>query len=91
MSYTIHFEKDVLKSIAKWKKSNPLLLKKLENILKDIALHPRSGIGHPEPLVGGGDIQYSRRITANDRILYDIYDNEVIVIVIQVGGHYGDK
>ncbi len=91
MAYTIHFEKDVLKSIAKWKKSNPLLLKKLENILVDISLHPRIGIGHPEPLVGGGDVTYSRRITANDRILYDIYDDEVVVIVIQVGGHYADK
>ena len=54
-------------------------------------LHPRTGIGHPEPLIKGSGIRYSRHITAHDRIIYDIYDNVVTVLVIQVGGHYDDK
>lgn len=89
--YEIKFESGTEKIVAKWKKSNPILFKKLRDILKDIMQHPRTGIGHPEPLVGGRDIIYSRRITANNRIIYRIYDNEVYVIVIELEGHYNDK
>ena len=72
-------------------KSNPILFKKLRQVLMDIMLHPRTGIGHPEPLVGGGDITYSRRISANNRIIYRIHDAEVYVIVVELEGHYSDK
>ncbi len=89
--YSIRFEAKVDKIIAKWKKSNPILFKKLRSILVDIMQHPRSGIGHPEPLIGGGDITYSRRISAHNRIIYRIHDNEVYVVVIELEGHYDDK
>lgn len=77
--------------MAKWKKSNPILFKKLAQILESIMDDPRSGIGHPEPLVGGGDVTYSRHISKSDRIIYDIYDNEVRVLVLALEGHYSDK
>lgn len=92
MDYKIIFETSELKRIEKWKKSNPILLKKLQKILNDIAQHPRTGLGHPEPLVGyeGVDV-FSRRISASDRIVYEIYDDRIVVVVVQVGGHYADK
>lgn len=89
--YAIHFETKVDKIVAKWKKSNPILFKKLHNVLKDIMLHPRTGIGHPEPMVGGGNITYSRHISAHDRIIYNIHDEEVYVVVVELEGHYKDK
>lgn len=89
--YEIRFESKTEKVIAKWKMSNPILFKKLRNVLVDIMQHPRSGIGHPEPLVGGGDITYSRRISANNRIIYRIHDYEVYVVVIELEGHYDGK
>ena len=64
---------------------------KLRRVPDDVMEHPRTGIGHPEPLVGGGDITWSRRITAHDRIIYDIHDEEVVVVVVEVEGHYDDK
>lgn len=89
--YAIKFDEEVQKIISKWKKSNPLLHKKLIKILVAIAENPRHGIGHPEPLIGGHDVVYSRRISANDRIIYVIHDDEVYVIVVQIEGHYSDK
>lgn len=89
--YSIKFDSKVEKIISKWKKSNPALFKKLNKVLDDIMEHPKTGIGHPEALVGGNDITWSRRITANNRIIYNIYENEVCVIVIDLEGHYGDK
>lgn len=91
MRYRIDFDKDALKTIARYKKSNPNRFKKLSKLLDDIAKHPRTGIGHPEPLVGGNSITYSRHIAGKDRIIYDIYDETVNVYVLDVEGHYNDK
>ncbi len=91
MIYTINYSKAADKTLRKWKKSNPRLFKKATEILFDIMQHPRIGLGHPEALVGGNDITYSRRITAEDRIIYDIYDDYVSVLVIQMEKHYNDK
>ncbi len=34
---------------------------------------------------------YSRHISANERIIYQIHDSEVYVVIVELGGHYGDK
>lgn len=91
MKYNVDFTKDAQRVVKKWKKSNPILYKKLVVILDEISMHPRIGTGHPEPLRGGNDITYSRRLSAHDRIIYDIYDETVTVLVIDVEGHYDDK
>jgi len=39
----------------------------------------------------GNDITYSRRISGKDRLIYDIYDDIIAVLIISVGGHYKDK
>ena len=91
MKYNVDFTKDAQRVVKKWKKSNPILYKKLVVILDEISMHPRIGTGHPEPLRGGNDITYSRRLSAHDRIIYDIYDETITVLVIDVEGHYDDK
>ena len=91
MSYSIDYSVDVQKVIKKWKKSNPDAFKKLFKILPELEQHPRTGTGHPEAMKGGNDITWSRRITAHDRIIYDIYDDVVAVLIVEVEGHYNDK
>ncbi len=89
--YTILIEKSAIDTIGKWKKSNKTLFNKLTKILDDIMAHPRTGLGHPEPMIGGGNTMYSRHITAKDRIIYEINDERIIVVVFEVEGHYKDK
>ena len=91
MRYIIDISDHADKIIRKWKKSNPQLFKKYQRIYHELADHPRTGTGHPEPLRGGHDITYSRRLSAHDRIIYDIHDETVTVLVIDVEGHYDDK
>ena len=91
MRYIIDISDHADKIIRKWKKSNPQLFKKYQRIYHELADHPRTGTGHPEPLRGGNDITYSRRLSAHDRIIYDIHDEAVTVLVIDVEGHYDDK
>ena len=91
MSYAIRFSVKAEKVIIKYKKSNPVFYRKLSQLLTEITEHPRSGTGHPEPLVAGNSQRYSRRLSANDKIIYDIYDDIVVVYIVSVGGHYDDK
>lgn len=89
--YEVRVSTDAEKVIKKWKKSNPQLFKKYQKLFHELADHPRTGTGHPEPLIGGKDVTYSRRLSAHDRIIYDIYDNVLVVLIIETEGHYNDK
>jgi toxin YoeB len=91
MNYRIRFSNEAKKVIAKYKKSNPIAYRKLFRLLAEIADHPREGTGHPEPLIKGNSVTYSRRISANDRLIYDIYDDIVVVVVLSAKGHYENK
>lgn len=91
MIYALDFTDEAKTSLAKYKKSNPQLFKKIAKLLLELSEHPRTGTGHPEPLIGGNGITFSRRISGQHRIIYDIYDDVVKVYVISIEGHYGDK
>ena len=91
MSYTVRYTEDADKTIEKYKKSNPIAYKKAIRLITEITEHPREGTGHPEPLIGGNDITYSRRISGKDRIIYNIYDDIIVVLIVSVEGHYDDK
>ena len=89
--YKIEFTQIAIKTVSKYKKSNPVQYKKLVRLLNELMEHPRTGTGHPEPLKSGDSITYSRRISKNDRQIYDIYEEKITVLVLAVEGHYGDK
>jgi toxin YoeB len=89
--YEVKVSTEADRVLKKWKKSNPQLWKKYQKIYHELIDHPRTGLGHPEALKGGNDITYSRHITAHDRIIYDIYDEVLVVLVIEAEGHYNDK
>lgn len=91
MKYTIDLSPGAEKVLKKWKKSNPIAFKKFRDLLPELEQHPRTGTGHPEPLIGGGGITYSRHISKCDRMIYDIYDERVNVLIIELEGHYRDK
>ncbi len=89
--YSIQLSSEADKVLRKWKKSNPQLWKKYQKIYHELMDNPRLGLGHPEPLKGGNNITWSRHVSAHDRLIYDIYDDIITVLVIEVEGHYTDK
>ena len=91
MTYILDFTDEAKTSLAKYKKSNQQLFKKITKLLLELAEHPRTGTGHPEPLIGGNGITCSRRISGQHRIIYDILDDVIKVYVISLEGHYHDK
>lgn len=65
--------------------------KKALKLIAELYEHPRTGTGKPEPLLGNRSGQWSRRISKKHRLVYEIHDTEVIVLVLTAYGHYGDK
>ena len=53
--------------------------------------HPETGSGQPEILKHDLEGLYSRRINKKHRLVYDIKDEIVTVIVLSAHSHYGDK
>lgn len=66
-------------------------MRKIDAIVEELKIHPKSGTGKPEQLKGSLRGFWSRRINHSDRIIYKTEDEQVIVIVISALGHYGDK
>lgn len=89
--YRLEFTDEAIASISRFKRSNISSYKKIVKLLEELMEHPRTGTGRPEPLVGSNNITYSRRINKKDRLVYDIYDEIVTVLVITAEGHYIDK
>ena len=72
-----------------WQTEDKKTLRRINDLLKDIDRHPFSGIGKPEPLKGDKQGYWSRRIDEANRIVYKVEHEQVIIV--QCGGHYGDK
>ena len=65
------------------------LVKKIFNLIADIQKHPFEGIGKPEALKNNYSGYWSRRITEKHRLVYQINDEEIIIIACK--DHYDDK
>lgn len=77
--------------MAKLKRQEPTAFKKAVKLIDELYEHPKTGTGKPEPLSGDRAGQWSRHITKKHRLVYEIRDMEVIVIVVSAYGHYEDK
>lgn len=77
--------------IAKLKRDEPAAYKKVVSFIQELKEHPKTGTGHPEPLKGKPEGRWSRQISKKHRLVYRIYETEVVVLVIAAYGHYDDK
>ncbi len=86
--YTIVFSEDAKKDMLELSKKAPYALSKLAKLLDELRVHPKTGTGQVEPLKGYGGTVFSRRITKEHRLVYKIYEDSVVVLVLSVFGHY---
>ena len=89
--YTINYTQRAQSDLIKLKRNEPSSFKKLIKLLNELAEHPRTGTGRPEQLKGDRSGQWSRRITEKHRLVYEIHDNIVTVLVLTAYGHYEEK
>ena len=91
MQYEIRYTPEANIGLAKLEKSEPKAFQKALRFIEELKVHPKTGTGHPEPLKGNRNGQWSREITKRHRLIYEIYDTEVVVLVLTAYGHYNDK
>ena len=89
MTYTLVLTTEAQKHLDDWAKSGQnKTLQKIAQLLEELTLHPKTGTGQVEQLKGNLSGYWSRRINKSDRIIYAIEDENVIVTVISMKGHY---
>ena len=92
MTYEVRLTSDALKDIARHKKSgDKKTLQKIADLLEELRHHPRTGTGQPEKLKYNLQGFWSRRISKKHRLIYEIEDGIITVIVVSAYSHYGDK
>ena len=69
-----------------WQATDRKMLKRVNQLLRDVLRDPFEGIGKPEPLKYGADGAWSRRITQEHRLVYMLADGDLVIL--QARYHY---
>ena len=69
-----------------WEIEDKKILKKINELIRDIDRNGNHGIGKPEPLKHEVSGCWSRRITDEHRLIYSI--DEENIYIASCGGHY---
>ena len=91
MTFEVIITPEAACDLVKLAKSEPKAYAKVQQFVKELREHPKTGTGHPEPLKGKPEGRWSREITKKHRLVYRIFDDEVVVLVLTAYGHYDDK
>ena len=91
MQYEVLFYEQAQRDLARLALNEPKAYAKAIRFIEELKVHPKTGTGHPEPLRGDRAGQWSRRITEKHRLIYEIRETEVRVLVLTAYGHYDDK
>jgi len=76
----IVFSKNAWEDFTSWLQIDKKMLKKINDLIKDIQRNPHSGIGKPEPLKYDLAGYWSRRIAQEHRLVYQAIDNDIRII-----------
>jgi toxin YoeB len=85
----VEFTDEALEHLKYFKKiNNPILLKKIRQLIESIIQTPYSGIGKPEALKYNYTGFWSRRINQEHRLIYKISENKNSITIYSLKGHY---
>jgi toxin YoeB len=69
-----------------WQKNDKRMVRRINDLIKDVLREPFEGIGKPEPLKHQLQGLWSRRIDEEHRLVYEIPEDELRVIACRY--HY---
>lgn len=85
----IIFDEEAKQDILFWKKSgNNQIKKKITQLLKSIGERPFEGVGKPEALKYNLSGKWSRHINEEHRIVYSVNEENSIIKIHSLKGHY---
>lgn len=82
MTYEVIVYEQAQMDLAALAKSEPKAFTKAQKFIEELKVHPKTGTGRPEALKGDRNGQWSREITKKHRLIYEIHDEVVSVIVL---------
>lgn len=71
---------EAIKQLDEWKKSDPKILIKIISLIAEVSSTPFTGTGKPELLKHNLKGKWSRRITQEHRLVYEVTDTSIIII-----------
>ncbi|HFI0138574.1 TPA: Txe/YoeB family addiction module toxin [Streptococcus suis] len=83
----IHFTEDAWEDYLYWQGQDKKTLKRINKIIKDMQRHPFEGIAKPEPLKYDYQGAWSRRIDAENRLIYMVESDRLCILSLK--DHYG--
>ena len=82
----VTFSPEAKADLDYWLKNNKANAKKILKFIKAIEQNPFEGIGKPEPLKHNLSGYWSRRITKEHRLIYQVQENTLFILSAK--GHY---
>ena len=83
---TLIFADQAWEDYLYWQQMDKKILRRINDLIKEIQRTPYAGIGKPEPLKYALQGYWSRRITSEDRIVYRVTDAGILIA--QLRYHY---
>lgn len=84
--FEVRLEPDALADLERWIKVDGRIAIKIEALIENMRTTPFSGLGKPEKLKHQLTDLWSRRITQEHRLVYEVRDD--LVIIHSCHGHY---
>lgn len=82
----LQWDYDAWEDYVYWQAEDRQIVKKINQLIREIVRSSFSGTGKPEPLKGSLSGFWSRRINGEHRIVYLVEDSNIIIIACR--GHY---
>jgi len=82
----IKWDFDAWEDYIYWQTQDRKILKRINQLTKDVARSPFDGVGKPEPLKGSLSGFWSRRINEEHRLVYVVEADAILIISCR--GHY---
>ena len=82
----IQWDLDAWNDYLYWQANDKRLLRRINELIRDMVRNPFDGIGKPEKLKGNLAGFYSRRLDDEHRLVYAV--DEKAIYIISCKGHY---
>ena len=80
------FSEQAFEEYSEWQIEDRKIIRRINNLLKEISRTPFEGTGKPEPLKGNLGGYWSQRIDDTNRLVYKVTKEHIEII--QCNGHY---
>ena len=85
----LQWDFDAWEDYLDWQRNDKKILKRINQLIREVVRDPFCGMGKPEPLRGNLAGFWSVRIDDKNRIVFKVSDS--MLEIAQCGSHYRDK